>query len=165
MKPSLPSFLLLGACALGLLGCTDLDDADSSADTAVRSEGPLTAQRGAAFGQVHLGSATQLGLRLDNAGRSEIIIRQITVVPPDPYAPAFVPPDPCYPPDPYHNPPAYLTTRLLAPCVMPTESRTLSLALSPSDTGGFAAGILIEYATADGAAYKLTVPATACVVR
>ncbi len=165
MKPTLQASLLLGACALGLLGCIDLDDSESSTDTAVRSEGPLTARRGAAFGQVRVGSATELGLQLDNTGKSELVIRQITIIPPDPYDPAFVPPDPCYPPDPFHNPPGYLTTRLIAPCVKPAGATTLGLAFAPSATGGYAAGIQVDYATADGGAYTLTIPATACVAR
>lgn len=165
MKPTLHASLLLGACALGLFGCTDLDDPESSSDTAVRSEGPLTTPRGAAFGQVRVGSSTALGLQLDNTGRSEIVIRQISILPPDPYDPAFVPPDPCVPPDPYHNPPGYLTTRLIIPCIKPAGSTTLSLSFAPSATGGYAAGIQVDYATADGHAYALTIPATACVAR
>lgn len=162
MKPTIP-LCLLGACAL-LGGCIDPDDADTD-DTAVRSEGPLTAQRAATFGLVRAGGTTTASLSLDNRGRSEIIIRQVTVIPPDPYDPAFVPPDPCLPPDPYHNPPAFLTTRLIAPCVMPASSTTLALSFAPSATGGYASGIRVDYATADGAAYSLTIPATACVVR
>ncbi len=153
---------LLLVVSVGLVGCVDPDD---STDTAVRSEGPLIARRGAMFGQVRVGSSTELGLQLDNAGKSEIVIRQITIIPPDPYDPAVVPPDPCYPPDPFHNPPAYLTTRLLAPCVKPADSTTLALAFAPSATGGYAAGIQVDYATAEGGAYSLTIPATACVAR
>ncbi len=154
--------LLAAGAALALVGC--IDDTDSTTDTAVRSEGPLTA-RAALFGQVRTRSTTGLDLQLVNDGKSEIVIRGVTIVPPDPYDPAFVPPDPCYPPDAYHNPPAFLTTRLIAPCVMPAGATTLSVAFAPSETGGYAAGIKVEYATADGGAYSLTIPATACVVR
>jgi len=161
MKPSL-SFLLLGACLV--TGCIDLD-ADESPDTAVRSEGPLTAPRGASFGRVRAGGTSNLDLALENTGRSEIIVRRISVVPPDPYDTAFVPAEPCVPPDPYRNPPAFLTTRLIAPCVMPAGATTLAVAFAPRENGGYAAGISVEYATADGHAYTLTIPATACVVR
>ncbi len=164
---SVPWSLVLGACALaGSFGCVDLDDSEASTDTAVRSEGPLTTPRGSiAFGQVRTGSTTELGLQLDNTGRSEIVIRQVSIVPPDPYAPAYVPPDPCIPPDPYHNPPGDLTTRLIVPCIKPAGTTTLNVAFAPSEAGGFAAGIRVDYATADGGAYSLTVPATACVAR
>ncbi len=154
------------AVALGLFGCTDLGDPEATPDTpdiTVRAVGPLTAPRGAAFGQVSVGSSTLLGLELDNGGRSEVTIRQVTVYPPDPFDPAFVPPDPCLPPDPYHNPPSNFTPRLLAPCVKPAGTTTLSVAFSSPAAGGFAAGIRVDYATADGGAYSLTIPATACV--
>lgn len=129
-----------------------------------------------------MGSSGELSVELANAGRSEIIIRGVSLVPPDPYAPGYVPPDPCLPPDPYHNPPsdippdpyhnppadlppeAYLTTRLIAPCVKPGGSTPLGLSFAARNAGGFAAGVRIEYATADGGAFTLTVPAAACVI-
>ena len=160
--------LAVGAASLfGLLGCTDLDDSTNdtsdTSDTSVRSLGPLTAPRNAAFGQVGIGSSSLLGLELDNGGRSEVTIRQVTMYPPDPFDPAFVPPDPCIPPDPYHNPLENFTPRLLAPCVKPAGTTTLFVAFASPTAGGFAAGIRVDYATGDGGAYTLTIPATACV--
>jgi hypothetical protein len=161
--------LLLNALAattvLGLVGCAELDASEPTADTVARSEGPLTATPGtASFGRVLVGSETDLGLELDNVGRTELIIGQVSIIPPDPYDPAYVPPDPCVPPDPYHNPPGFLTTRLIAPCVRPGDATKLALAFAPTEAGGFAAGVQIDYATSDGVAYTLTVPATACAV-
>jgi hypothetical protein len=159
--------LTLGALAvLGLVGC-----AIDPADTTARSEGPLAATPDTAqLGRFEVGGAGELSLQLDNGGRSEVIIRRVSLIPPDPYTPRDLMPEPCVPPDPYHNPPGfrpaedYLTTRLIAPCVKPGGTTTLALGFTARDAGGFAAGIQVEYATSDGGAFTLTVPATACAV-
>lgn len=162
MKPT-SKLVLLGACVIGLVGCLDAET--DPPDLAERSDGPLAARRDALFGRVRAGSTSPLELQLENTGRSEIIVRAVRTIPPDPYDVAFAPPEPCGLPDPRHNPPSDLTARLIVPCVMPASASALSLGLTPSQTGGFAAGIQIDYATADGASYTLVVPATACVVR
>lgn len=173
--------MLAAATLVGLVGCA-VDD-DPAPITSARSEEPLTAAEPAALGQFRVDDTGHVDVTLANGGRKEIIIRKISLIPPDPYAPEFVPPDPCYPPDPYHNPPGdvppdpyhnpptyhapetYVTTRLLAPCVKPGGATTLEVGFSAIDAGGFAAGIQIEYATADGEAFTLTVPTTACAIR
>ncbi|MBL0217094.1 MAG: hypothetical protein IPQ07_24875 [Myxococcales bacterium] len=182
--PSPGSYLVAAVAAgalLGLVGCaTDPSDLEDPDLASARSEGPLAAAPGiAALGRFRVGTSGELAVQLDNSGRTDIVIRQVSLVPPDPYVPGYVPPDPCLPPDPYttsvppdpyHNPPAflppesYLTTRLIAPCVKPGDSTTLSLGFLARDAGGFAAGVRIAYATADGAAFTLTVPASACAV-
>ncbi|CAN5187200.1 hypothetical protein BH11MYX1_BH11MYX1_05490 [soil metagenome] len=174
--------MLAAGALLGIVGCAT--DVDPDLTTSARSEGPLAAAPGsAALGRFRVGDSGRLTVALANSGRSEITIRNISLIPPDPYSPAYVPPDPCYPPDPFHNPPAdvppdpyhnppgdlpptaYLTTRLIAPCVKPGGSTSLDVGFSAINAGGFAAGIQLEYATGDGQAFALTVPATACAVR
>ncbi len=187
-SPPSPRRYLLAAVAagalLGLVGCaTDPADVDDPDLASARSEGPLSATPGiAALGRFRVGTSGELAVQLVNSGRTDVIIRQVSLIPPDPYVPGYVPPDPCLPPDPYHNPPddvppdpyhnppsnsppeSYLTPRLIAPCVKPGDSTTLSLGFVARDAGGFAAGVQITYATADGTAFTVTVPASACAV-